>query len=173
MSAQQVVIPIKPVELKEYFFRAMLESGFVSDIKPARDQPMPGWKKIDHNPFQMDGYLHLADMWHTTPDSDWSSGITMIYWKWYPVWVMHYGGWYKEQVIPSLRAALKYSYERGEFIGGRGPMFYRADNVVYTNEAAGSFFNFSGREIISADTSTGTMLGTHWYQGMWLLGQQP
>jgi hypothetical protein len=153
-----------PEEAEAYFFKAM-RTGYVVGSKTLNNFPFPGWKTVRHK----DGSFSLTDTWISTPYSNRSSGVTTIYYKDVPIWVMHYGGWYEKEADYVLRAALKWSYEQGEFTGGRGPEEFETSYMRYTNVLARNrFVNFEGIEKI-VGKGTGTLYGTHWYRGEWQL----
>lgn len=152
-------------ELAEaFFFEAML-NGYASGSKPEKNNPFPSWKTLGYRK----GLLWLTDMWHTALNSRHSSGVTTIYWSSNPVWVMHYGGWYSDEVIPTLKAALRQSYKSKDFIGGRGPLMFALDNYIYRNMPSRSDFqSFEGYERISS-VEIDAAVGFHWYRGEWLV----
>jgi hypothetical protein len=154
---------ITPEEAEAFFFMAV-KSGYAFGAETKRIIPLPGWKMVEH----VEGDLRMVDMWHKTPGSDHSTGVAMIYWKDIPVWVMHFGGWYKPEAMPVLKEALRWCYERRKFIGGRGPENYYGSDMVYENRpVANSFTDFNGVEIIKDYGDK--ILGSHWYHGSWLL----
>ena len=155
--------PITQDEAEALFFKAM-QFGYASGAEPQRDRPHLGWKLLEYKKKD----LYLIDMWHTTPRSYYSSGVTTISHNGVVVWVMHYGGWYAEEAIPTLKAALHFAYSQNMFRGGRGPKFFQNGQYTYRNKPNSMrFVCFSGQEEVY--DSSGTQLGNHWYHGQWML----
>lgn len=114
------------------------------------------------------GDFVVKDEWHTHPGSQKSGGSTLITHKDFPVWLMSYQGEYQGEAIPFLKAALRSSYEKKEFNGGRGPMKVPFGNIIdYSNNWGGNFEKFEGREeVLSYITK---LLGFHEFFGMALI----
>ncbi|MFA6535862.1 MAG: hypothetical protein WC250_03095 [Candidatus Paceibacterota bacterium] len=154
-------------EIESAFFSAM-SKGYIQNLPPEHTPKIPGLKTVSIAV----GDLLVIDSWVTTPISKKSSGTTTISHRRCPVWIMHYGGWFEEDVVPFLKAALYSAYmiER-KFYGGRGPVVFDSaefPNWVYRNTILrNSFQQFSGQEEIH--TRTECCLGYHWYRGMSLL----
>jgi hypothetical protein len=110
----------------------------------------------------------VIDHYYTTPQSLYSVGTTMIYFKDIPIWWMSYGGFYQHEAIPFLKDALRATYEEKKFLGGRGPRTYLKDGLCYENIVAGDLKLFRGREEIRQQNPH-QVLGFHEYQGMSLL----
>ena len=147
------------------FFLLAMRSGWASNVAELRMPHMPGYKGISFH----DGDFSLLDCYCVTPNSTKSFGTTTIWHKGIPVWVMQYGGHYDESVLGLLRRALRKSYTADMFVGGRGPLVYAEDSLIYHNTPKRSDFAlFSGREDIF-DAENGIMLGYHEYSGMSLL----
>jgi hypothetical protein len=154
-------------EVTEFFLTAMAAGYATKGVKKVKIEAFPGSKAI---PFEQ-GDFRLLDMWFVAPGSDHSTGMTTIWYKGNPVWVMHYGGWYDPRVIPFLKRCLYKAYVRDRtFRGGRGwgPMVGRIGNrrVMYDNhmtlDAADGLF--AGRETITSP-SRAKSYGYHWYSG--------
>lgn len=149
--------------VKRFFFEAM-KSGWAMPVPKSPIPSLPGSKSI---PFRI-GEYQLLDYYFIAPGSDSSYGTTVIWVAERPVWVMHYGGWYKKEAIPLLKAALRETYLQNQFVGGRGPREYREENspLLYRNhiEADNSFTAFHGFENV-VDTEYGSILGEHRYFG--------
>jgi len=153
---------ITPEVVEAFFFEAMMH-GYATEVEPFLNIPLPGWKTISYE----NESLQLVDMWHTTPNSDYSSGVITIFRKDMPIWVMHFGGWYKKSAIQFLKNALMHSFENRKFTGGRGPFSLESEGLTYKNIVIlNSFVEFYGHEKITSETDG--FLGTHWYRGMWL-----
>lgn len=126
---------------------------------------MPHYKAI---PYRSEEW-YLLDNYCTTPLSNKSVGTTTIWFHDVPVWVMHYSGWYDVSAIGILKRALQKTYRTGVFTGGRGPLVYAEETLIYHNKpTANCFEKFAGREDIF-DAENGVMLGYHEYSGMSLL----
>ena len=127
----------------------------------------PGHKEIRYE----DGDFVLVDRWAVNPGSKKSAGTTTIWYQNKPVWFMSYGGFYPQEMIHFLKAALRMQYcTNGHFNGGRGPKLIgdRAAGRIYRNQPVqNDFGHFSGREEI-VDLHTGK-IGYHDYWGMSLI----
>lgn len=117
------------------------------------------------------GHFRVVDFFLTTPDSDMSTGVTMIWYQGVPVWVMHYGGWYVEAAISFLKLVLHQAYDVDRcFYGGRGPCSMQVGGLRYANRIrVNDFINFLGEEDIVDTNDHDRLLGHHWYRGMSLL----
>ena len=126
---------------------------------------MPGYKAI---PFR-DGKFYLLDLYSKTKDSAKSTGTTTIWHDDNPIWIMHYGGFYKEEAIGFLQRALAEAYITNRFIGGRGPSLFEDDQFRYENTSVtNDFSRFRGREDVLKKQSSEVM-GYHEYWGMSLV----
>lgn len=151
---------------KAAFFEAMMDGYAGGDCKKSIKTKTPDGRTVIE--FTTGDYKVIDD-YRTTPHSNKSAGTTTILYKNDPVWWMSYGGWYKKEAIPFLKASLKKEYGRGVFFGGRGPGSCTRENLVYINFVEnGSFSEFNGREEIVDRESFETM-GSHKYYGMSLL----
>src|SRR3989344_1373024 len=149
---------------EQFFFEAM-KSGWAMPVPKSPIPSLPGSKSI---PFRI-GEYSLLDYYFVAPGSDSSYGTTVIWVAERPFWVMHYGGWYKKEVIPFLKAALRETYSQNQFVGGRGPQRYRNDEYpfLYCNDVGWiqcNFSNFHGLEYVLDETQT-QRLGEHSYFG--------
>jgi hypothetical protein len=150
--------------IQHAFFEAMA-NGYAQGVQKDTIDDFPGSKVIAHDW----GDYRVVDFYFTTPDSDKSTGQTIIWQKGVPVWTMHFGGRYAKIAIPFLKECLHRAYvEERRFYGGRGPYFVRGDRFTYVNQVRHeSFADFEGEERIY-DLSEQN-LGHHWYRGMSLL----
>ena len=156
-------------DVKVFFFKAMLQ-GYARSVEKAMAYDMPGYKDIDFH----EGDWRCLDRYCTTPLSDKSAGSTTIWYRSTPVWVMHYGGQYKEEVIDFLKLALRCNYEEAIFLGCRGPEWFthQRSSLLYTNAlfpGSQHFGAFSGFESIKDTADNNRLLGYHGYMGMSLL----
>lgn len=151
-------------EVQEFFFKAML-GGYAAGAKKTPLPGVPGFKLI---PFR-EGNLTLFDSYTVNPESGKSAGTTIIWYKDVPVWMMACGGFYEKEAVPFLKRALLHAYERKEFVGGRGPLVFKSDTLIYTNSPhLNTFERFGGRESVF-DEVMGDSLGWHGYWGMSLV----
>jgi len=149
---------------QEFFLKAMLQ-GWISGAEETKVPHMPGYRTI---PFR-DGDLFLLDCYCVNPNSSKSAGTTTIWYRDIPVWIMQYGGFYRKSEISFLKHALRCAYESNVFIGGRGPIDYREDQLLYENSPNfDEFEGFSGIETIYRLPEL-EELGHHKYWGMYLV----
>jgi len=156
--------------VKSMFFTAM-QAGYAVEGSPkVKVIDMPGYKEIRY--VEPPDFL-LVDRWCVNPDSGKSAGTTTIWYQGMPVWFMSYGGYYPDDVVPVLKRALRLTYERCLFVGGRGESVGDFENgILYVNTVDGDFSQFRGREEIiirSTDTCIGGVAGYHHYWGMSLV----
>ena len=83
---------------------------------------------------------------------------------------MHYGGFYEKRAIPVLKAALRETYSKNEFVGGRGPQIFRdrEHSLVYHNEPNSllwGFERFRGLEEVFDVAENLKKIGEHEYFG--------
>ncbi|MEK7552098.1 MAG: DUF5680 domain-containing protein [Patescibacteria group bacterium] len=149
--------------VQEFFFDGML-AGWCGTGSPKGDiAELPGSRKFTF----ISGEFQMVDCFMVNSHSNKSSGMTIIFYRDQPVWMMHYGGWYDEKAIPFLKTCLQKAYKKRQFLGGRGPMLARGRGLFYQNQPRSSGFDdFSGEEWISGPTR---FFGRHWYHGMSLL----
>ncbi|TSC56630.1 MAG: Uncharacterized protein G01um101418_254 [Parcubacteria group bacterium Gr01-1014_18] len=155
-------------KIKDFFFEAMREGWAVQSPKIPISN-LPGSKSIPYSK----GEYFLLDYYFVAPNSNSSYGSTVIWIAGRPVWLMHYGGWYDEPVIPFLKRALMQNYSENFFWGGRGPERLEGEShtLQYLNNVEQNDFNsFRGSEYIisTSDQSgkpEGQKLGGHHYFG--------
>lgn len=125
------------------FFEAMLQ-GWVGDGRAVAIREMPGY--MEHV-FSKGDYL-VVDQYGSIGEK--STGTTTILVDDEPIWFMSYMGYCQKEVLPFLKRVLKRTYEKGEFIGGRGPFSAMFGGLVYTNKIleGSSFDHFEGQESI-------------------------
>ncbi len=150
--------------IQSFFFTAMME-GWAGGGKETTIPDMPGFRAYSF--IQSD--LYLLDRFCVIPDSPRSAGTTTIWVNRISVWTMNYGGSYHKDAIRFLKGALLKNYEARHFVGGRGPLVYAEDALVYINQPRlNDFAKFEGCEKIF-NGSNGNLLGFHDYWGMSLL----
>ena len=145
---------------KELFFEAMVSGYANPKTKKTTLEGLPGSKVIL---FEKDEFK-VTDVYFTHLGSDLSSGMTIIHHQDKPIWIMHYGGWYKEEAIPFLKEVLRIAYQKVYFSGGRGINPFQNNSFLYLNKVErNSFSDFKGREEIYH--GNGSFLGFHEYFG--------
>lgn len=160
-------------DIKNAFFGAMMD-GFVN-LSADRPKKKTILELLDSKITKYEhvtaagGKLTVVDCWQTTPRSNASFGTTTISDQAGIVWMMQYHGVYDSEVIPFLKEALRQSYSRKNFHGGRGPLHLAKNGMIYTNRVtyAGSdvsYDHFFGREEICDED--GHLFGWHEYHGM-------
>ena len=165
--------PVFVVEMKAVFFEAMM-AGYASTEKIVKSSiaELPGSKLI---PPYVKGPWKVSDPYLVNvPLSSYSGGMTIISYESVPVWAMQYFGRYDEVGVHCLKAALRDTYSRKVFCGGRGERDFEYGIYHYWNDPLPHFggsigrldiFNsFAGREQVT-DGATGTTIGWHSYQG--------
>ena len=152
---------VTDTELKAFFFQAM-RVGYANQGGRAISG-MLGHKSIQYD----NGDLHLIDQWCSGNVSNNSSGMTTIWFKDRPIWVMHYWGNYADSATSFLKDALMQCYKHDLFYGGRGPLVCPGpDGLLYRNQyTSNRFERFAGREEI-VSLPGATVLGWHEYAGM-------
>ncbi len=152
-----------PIVIQGFFFEAMRAGYAAKNSEETSIAELPGYKVVTYRKDD----LRLVDMWCTNPNSNKSAGTTTIWFKDEPLWIMQYGGEYKQDAIPVLKEALLKAYEHNIFAGGRGPVTFQKNRLLYDNNVTKNFFgNFEGQEVISSEG--GIVLGYHDYRGMFL-----
>jgi len=149
------------IEMKAIFFEAM-NAGYVATSKPKKSSlaEIPGYKVITY----ISGHWKVIDAYQVTPLGNVSGGTTHILYDEIPTWMMHYFGWYREDAVPCLKAALRAKYEEKEFFGGRGPARFRHQEYVYLNRPVLLPFQyFCGSEEVNMGNVT--IVGHHSYHG--------
>lgn len=157
-------------EAQRHFFRAML-AGWAGGVEAKPVPNEPGFKQTDYK----DGDFRVLDKYVKGRDSNLlssnlSTGTTTVWYFEEPVWVMTYGGQYREDEIPFLKDVLVHAYRKGEFHGCRGDSCASSGGraLIYSNSYRGDFKKFEGSESITARYDR-VVLGYHWYHGMSLL----
>lgn len=145
-----------------FFYEAMIK-GYVTNDSILEGQ-YSGSRKIDIEK----GSWRLVDEYIVTKAGPGSGGTTIIWYGHIPVWMMQYLGWYKENAIPCLKAAIASNYQKLKFEGGRGPQFFVHHGVHYVNHLVqNDFFDHAyGREDVYIPN--GEHLGFHRYHSQWL-----
>lgn len=148
------------VSVQAFFSKAM-SRGWVASAYTISGF-LPGWKMYSYQ----EGLLKLIDTWYTTPGTNKSTGMTLIWYGDNLLWTMHYGGIYPDEAMPVVMAALISSYESNQFFGGRGPMFFEHKGIFYYNNPQRSLFEYSvGTEYVKNGE---VFLGDHTYECRWV-----
>ncbi|MFA6414922.1 MAG: DUF5680 domain-containing protein [Candidatus Paceibacterota bacterium] len=158
-----IATPTFRSQAQEVFFEAM-NAGYAAEGKPKKGSiaELPGSKTLT---YIRDSWVVL-DVYQVTPISLFSGGTTHIWYEGVEVWMMQYFGWYYAEAILCLKTALRKSYAKKEFCGGRGPTFLetKAPKLHYMNKPDECSFDwFHGVETI--ETPGGATMGIHRYQG--------
>ncbi len=142
-----------------------MRAGYATEkSEKSRIRELPCYKVITYR----NGNFYLVDMWCTHPNSNKSAGTTTIWFKDQSVWIMQYSGEYTERAILVLKEALRETYERNVFVGGRGNVTFQKNRLLYDNKVTKNFFgDFEGQEVISDEG--GRVQGYHDYRGMLLV----
>jgi len=154
-----------PLVIPDIFFNAM-RAGYAGGAKAVTGSELPGSRTITHQ----GGDWEVVDTYFVTPQGPSSGGTTVISYCGIPVWMMQYMGEYPSDALPCLKAALRSTYTKGVFVGGRGPKRFAYHELTYVNNVAenSTFNKFSGEEHIFVPM-TGNVLGQHTYQGMLMI----
>jgi hypothetical protein len=134
------------LQMAEAFFCRGMATGYASG---AEATPIPGemgWKRYEYR----EGDLYLEDRYYVDSTSGKSVGETRIYHQNRLIWIMVYGGSYKKEAIPCLKAALMLNYTAGRFYAGRGRASQMRGYQYNIRSIAGpnSFSHFSAHESI-------------------------
>ncbi|MFH1749569.1 MAG: hypothetical protein ABH837_01580 [bacterium] len=158
----EIVYP--PIEqLKEVFFEGNLLGWPTGKGLEKTSPDLPGWKIIK---VPVGDFIFLDR--YTVGSDGFSNGFieirngetNQLF------WMMMFGGWYIKQAIQVVKPALIDAYKERQFIGGRGPRFFKAGHIIYENRVhnGGSFEKFRGVEEVFDQKGT-QPLGFHWYSG--------
>lgn len=151
--------------IKKVFFLGMM-SGYVGGSPNKRKiAELPGSRMITFEHYEDNQHFIFNDLYFVTFLSDYSHGVTSISLDGQPVWMMSYEGMYRANEISLLKEALKYSYERKRFVGGRGPsdLTFTCKYTYHNEVHKPGFEDFSGEERIV--NSLGVRVGWHNYRG--------
>ena len=156
-------------DAEKFFCHAMATDSYASGAKANPVERWLGWEGYEFR----DGDFRLLDMYTVNPENRKSFGNTYIYYQSKTIWMMSYGGFYKKEAIPCLKAALMANYSRGIFNLGRGPGEYVDGDYVYLigSGSASSFERFSAHEGIRHKAGQEKLenLGGHDVWGMALI----
>ncbi len=107
---------------------------------------MPGWKGYEYR----EAYFILRDRYTVHPETRKTAGYVEIVYQGVTIWFMAYGGFYKKEAIPCLKAALMATYTKGDFYAGRGRDGYVQYGYLYMiatgNDDRFGFERFFARE---------------------------
>jgi len=159
-------------EIEAFFLKAMRSGYAGGGVGKTMTPPdvRPSTKEIRF----VDGDWLLIDEWNVNRDTNKSTGVTRIWHDGTLVWFMSYGGYYPDELIRPLKKALRLTYEKGVFKGGRGETVGDFEaGVFYVNTVEhGDFSHFKGREEIvvrGPESCVGQTAGYHEYWGMSLI----
>ena len=146
------------------FFLAM-QQGYAAKPERGTSPEIPGSKTIEYHHENW----RVLDTYIVTPKSPYSGGTTIVYWNEIPMWMMQYLGWYADEAIPCLKAALRANYEQDIFNGGRGPDFFEHEGFHYINVVMSNNFHgrTNGQEAVF--DSNQKLRGVHIYQAWWMI----
>ncbi len=168
MDDKQVEFLVKEAQAVFSIAMRVGYAGGIGKIQKTTIPGIPGSKCITWQ--SIDGRWKVVDTYVVNRESFDSSGMTVIAFEGAPIWVMHYGGFYKDEAIPFLKKCLAAAYKASLFNGGRGPQEMREGNLRYSNLSSGGTFRlFEGKESIEDMRDEGPVLGVHWYRGGMLL----
>jgi hypothetical protein len=154
-------------QLQEFFFQAALVTWAGNGEKTIIPD-LPQAKVFVYK----DGEFRYVDLYYVSAWGQQSFGQTTIWYDGTPVWGMQFGGYYPEDVIAFLKAALQETYKQRLFCGGRGNTRFEQGNLLYTNRPApNDFTDFAGIEGIFRKDSNEKLqiIGRHWYRGYSLM----
>ncbi len=134
-------------EAQAFFCRGMA-TGYAAGATATPVFGDTDWKRFGCR----EGDLLLEDRYYVNSSNAKSVGETRIYHASRLIWFMSYGGFYKKEAIPCLKAALMANYTKGEFYAGRGQNEYTQDGYLYMivtdNSGRIGFDRFFAREAI-------------------------
>ncbi len=169
-------------EIREIFFRAMLESSWASGGESMVIPSEPHTKCVV---WTDGGHWMVVDKWTSIPGSNASYGSTIVYYKGRPVWMKHFEGEYTKEASALVKQALLAAWSKRNFHASRGaPSFSgkitgvsELDGLVYINDVGPSRFGDAGmddfakfscyEEVYRADDQT--RVGWHRVSGMALI----
>ncbi len=149
------------------YFKLLL-AGYATGSEPETVCRFPGDRGTKRNLWSDEKGWIAIDEWRTSPLGDGGNGTTSIYCQNDLVWEMQYGGYYPDDVIPFLRQALSYNYDRSIWQGGRGPIEFVDGLLRYSNQIThNDFAQFQGVESVERmiGDSRRDVVGVHWYRG--------
>ncbi len=157
-----------------WFFCDAMSLGYAFGAKATPIPGRPNGKYYEH----ANNLWYLRDEYEVDPITKKSAGFTFIEYDQRRIWVMAYGGFYKQEAIPCLKAALMANYTRGDFYAGRGRDGYKHGECLYLvaaglNEQFGFDRFFARERIFRAMEKDGVevpeLLGGHDVWGMALI----
>ena len=130
-------------ELMDLFFELGLKGYVLGELQKLTISALPGSNlfRLERGPL-----LGVDCYWVNGGDS---FGFTCLWVNGLPVWRMQYSGFCRDKaIIPFLKRALRWNYERKIFMGGRGPKIFNnlsdgTADLTYHNVTAPKR-NFSG-----------------------------
>ncbi len=160
MKLSKIILPTIE-ELKEVFFQGSLKGWCSGKAKKTESPDLSGWKIIT---IPVGEFLYI-DRYAIGLDGH-SFGFIEIKRDENLFWAMRFGGQYTEEASGVVKQALLNIYNKREFLGGRGPRFFKSSSIMYENlvRNGGSFEKFRGFEEV-LDQDNIISLGHHWYNG--------
>ena len=154
-------------DIRENFFRAMLESSWASggEAKASVGQPF-----TKHVSWTDKGDWIVIDRWTSVPASNLSYGSTTIFFCGIPVWIVQFHGEYTKEASDFVKQVILASYNARKFRGGRGRHMSQNDSLVYmtTHYQPASFASFNFLEEVY-NFHTNERQGWHRISGMALI----
>jgi len=159
-------------DIRENFFRAMLESSWASggEAKPSVGQPF-----TKHVSWTDGGDWIVIDRWTSVPASNISHGLTTIFFCGIPVWFVRFHGEFTKEASELVKQVLLTTWRSGVFNAARGVNLSQ-DGLTYINDVArpkdgdGSLDSFAKfvcyEAVYNADRKR---LGWHQVSGMALI----
>jgi len=163
MDARDRTLFLTQAELA--FFEAM-QQGYAAGVEAKLLEGHPGWKVYEwHN-----AHWRVEDGYYVNPDTGKSFGNTHIEHEGKLIWCMSYAGFYYPDAANSLKWSLLETYQKNQFVGGRGPLYHKNTCFEYYNMPVESKFeNFHGYEQILNERAGHRVWGWHRYFGMALI----
>jgi len=156
------------------FFCDAMVLGYAGGAKATPIPDRPNGKYYEHT----EGPWYLRDEYEVDPITKKSAGFTFIERNHRRLWFMAYGGFYKKEAVPCLKAALMATYTKSDFYAGRGRDGYTQDGYLYMIATRNSdnfgFERFFAHEAvfraeIKEGIETPVSLGSHDVWGMALI----
>ena len=119
-------------QIREVFFRAMLENSWASGGEARASVGQPFTK---HVPWTDGGDWIVIDRWTSIPASNRSYGSITIFYCGIPVWIVQFHGEYTKEASELVKQALIRTWEARRFRASRGEGFSQ-NGLTYINDVA-------------------------------------